>query len=158
MQTQFPFFPSSTRHFNPHVGVFEKEGYVYYMHNGSPLFCHEIKDRNSYRYITANLVQTNLCNASEIARVFGVSARNIQLYAKALREKGPGWFFNRKETRGKCYKYTTQVFEEAQKMLDLGKSKKEIANQLGVSESSVSYHLQKGKLKKNKYHPTSAIQ
>ena len=149
MQTQLPLFPTTTRLFNPIAGVFELNDFVYYLHNGSPLFCHKVKDRNSYRYITANLVVTNLCTASEIARVFGVSARSIQLNAKALRDKGPEWFFQRKETRGKCYKFNSQSFEEAQKMLDEGKTHKEIARQLEVSESAIRYHLTTGKLKKN---------
>ncbi|OFZ55130.1 MAG: hypothetical protein A2328_02350 [Bdellovibrionales bacterium RIFOXYB2_FULL_36_6] len=151
MQTQLPFFPASVKHINPHVGVYRQDDFVYYMHNGSPLFCHATNDRNSYRYITANLVEINLCSPSEIARVFGVSARSIQLNAKALREKGPGWFFNREETRGKCYKFTQESFEEAQKMLDEGKTKSEIGRQLGVSESAVGYHIKQGKLKKNPF-------
>ena len=26
-----------------------QDGFVYYLHNGSPLFCHKPEDRNSYR-------------------------------------------------------------------------------------------------------------
>jgi hypothetical protein len=128
--------------------VFSQNDFVYYMHNGSPLFCHKTTDRNSYRYITANLVEIDLCSASEIARVFGVSARSIQLNAKALRDKGAGWFFNREETRGKCYKFTQESFDKAQLMLDEGKTKSEIGRQLGVTESAIGYHIKQGKLKK----------
>lgn len=149
MQIQLPFFPETVRLFNPHVGVFRHDGFVYYMHNGSYLFCHSVNDRTSYRYITANLVQTNLCSPSEIARVFGVSARSIQLNAKALREKGPSWFFNRVETRGKCYKFDREKFAEAQGMIDSGKSLSETARRLEVSDSALRYQIQNGKLKKN---------
>jgi hypothetical protein len=148
MQTQLPFYSESVQLFNPHVGVFRQNDLVYYMHNGSPLFCHKTNDRNSYRYITANLVEIHLCSPSEIARVFGVSSRSIQLNAKALRDNGPGWFFNREETRGKCYKFTEESFQEAQKLLDEGKTKSEIGRRLGVSESAVGYHIKHGKLKK----------
>jgi DNA-binding CsgD family transcriptional regulator len=148
MQTQLPIFPTKTRLFNPHVGVFLQNDFVYYLHNGSPLLCHNVNDRKSYRYITANLVVTNLCSPSEIARIFGVSARSIQLNAKALREKGPGWFFNRVETRGACYKFIPSSFEDAQKMINEGKPNIEIAHQLGVSVSAIKYHIKNGKLKK----------
>jgi len=148
MQMQMPIFPSQTRMINPHVGVFKHEDYVYYLHNGSPLFCHSENDKKSYRYITANLVVTNLCSPSEIARIFGVSARNIQLYAKALREKGPGWFFNRIETRGSCYKLTNEALDKGQRLLDDGTSIKETALRLGVSDSAIRYQMKKGKLKK----------
>jgi len=66
MQIQLPFFPASVKHFNPHVGVFRQDDFVYYMHNGSPLFCHDTNDRNSYRYITGNLVEIKLCNAAQV--------------------------------------------------------------------------------------------
>jgi hypothetical protein len=148
MQTQLPIFPSDVKLFNPHVGVFFHDEFVFYMHNGSPLFCHTPEDRNSYRYITANLVQTHLCRPSEIARVFGVSIRSIQLNAKALHEKGPSWFFNRVETRGKCYKFTPETIAKAEGMLNKGKSKIEVARELGVSDSAISYHIRKGNIKK----------
>ena len=149
MQTQLPLFPSSIQLFNPHVGVYRENDFVYYMHNGSPLFCHKTKDRNSYRYITSNLVVTNMCSPSEIARVFGVSTRSIQMGAKALRDKGIAWFFNRVETRGKCYKFTEESFVRAQELLDEDKANKDIAKELGVSVSAIKYHIQSGKLKKN---------
>jgi transposase len=150
MQTQLPFFPSQTRLFNAVSGVIEKDGLVIYLHNGSPIFCHDIDDKQSYRLITANLVQNKLCKPSEIARVFGVSARSIQINTKNLREKGIDWFLYRQETRGKCYKFNDAKFEEAQKLLNEDKSNKEIARRLEVSESSIRYHIRAGKLKKKK--------
>ena len=149
MQMQMPFFPSNTKYFNPTTGVFEKDNFVYYLHNGLPIFCHDVKDHNSFRFITANLVVTNLCIPSEIARVFGVSSRSIQLNAKALREKGTDWFLKRVETRGKCNKFTSESFQQAQQMLRAGKTNIEVAEALNVSESSIRYHIKKGRLKKN---------
>ena len=106
MQMQLPLFPVTTKLINHTVGVFSKDDFVYYLHNGSPVYCHSSDDMNSYRYITATMVNSGLCKAIEIATVLGVSARNIQRYAKTLREKGPDWFFNRKDERGQCYKMT----------------------------------------------------
>jgi hypothetical protein len=82
MQMQLPLFPNSTNLINFCVGFFEKEGFVYYLHNGSPIYCHEKNDLNSYRYIMANLIVTKLCTPSELANALGVSNRNIQRYAK----------------------------------------------------------------------------
>jgi hypothetical protein len=152
MQTQLPLFPQTTQLINPSVGVNMQDGFVYYLHNGSPLFCHKPEDRNGYRYITANMVESHLCTASEIARALGVSARSVQLNAKALRDKGPGWFFHRTETRGKCYKFTDDTILKAQELLDSGLSKREIGRQLGVSDSAIRYHLERGKLKKKRLH------
>jgi len=148
MQTQLPIFPETTRLFNHISGVYRHEEFVYYLHNGLPIFCHQVNDRLAYRYITANMVVTGMCTTTEISKTLGVTTRSLQLHAKALREKGSSWFFHRIETRGKCYKYNESLFAEAQLMLDACKTQYEIARKLGVSESSIRYHIKNGKLKK----------
>lgn len=56
MQTQLPFFPDSTRLINPTLGIFQNEGFVYYLHNGNPIYCHSKDDLKGYRFISGNLV------------------------------------------------------------------------------------------------------
>lgn len=148
MQMQLPLFPPTTRLINSSVGVFEKDDFVYYLHNGSPIFCHSKTDLNNYRYITGNLVNTGLCRPIEIARTLGVSNRNIQRYAKALREKGSDWFFNRPDNRGSCHKATDELLEHAQEMMDDFYAVKDVAKILGVSEGTLRYHIKKGTIKK----------
>ncbi len=148
MQMQLPIFPPTTRLINSSVGVFEKDDFVYYLHNGSPIFCHSKTDTNNYRYITGNLVNTGLCTPIEIARTLGVSNRNIQRYAKALREKGSDWFFNRPDNRGSCHKMTDEILERAQKMIDDFYSVNDVAKLLGVTEGALRYHIKKGTIKK----------
>lgn len=148
MQTQLPFFPSTTQYLNPILGVFEKDGMIFYLHNGSPLYCHDRNDRNSYRYITANLVLTGLCKPSEISSVFGVSSRSVQMNVKNLREKGAEYFFRRIEKRGQCYKLDDKAIMTAQEQINLGKSVQATAQDLGVTEAALRYHIRNGRLKK----------
>ncbi|MDN5307369.1 MAG: hypothetical protein PWP16_732, partial [Eubacteriaceae bacterium] len=56
MQTQLPFFPSTTKLVNSSVGIYEHDEFVYYLHNGNPIYCHGLNDKNSYRFILGNLV------------------------------------------------------------------------------------------------------
>lgn len=148
MQMQLPIFPQSTTLVNGSVGFFEKDDFVYYLHNGSPIYCHQKDDLNSYRYITANLVVTNLCSPSELATALGVSPRNIQRYAKSLREKGADWFFQRVEKRGDAHKLTPEKLAQAQQQIDDGIPVASVARQVGVTEGALRYHLKKGTLKK----------
>lgn len=145
---QLPLFPSSTKLINGNVGFFEKDDMVFYLHNGSPIYCHANHDLNSYRYITANLVVTNLCTPSELAKALGVSNRNIQRYAKTLREKGTDWFFNRQEKRGDAHKLTPEMLKEAQRLIDGFYSVVDVARLLGVTEGALRYHIKKGNIKK----------
>ncbi len=146
---QLPIFPSSTKLVNANLGFFEKDDFVYYLHNGSPIYCHQKDDLNSYRYITANLVVSNLCSPSELASALGVNPRNIQRYAKSLREKGADWFFQRKQKRGDAHKLTSEKMTQTQQMLDAGTPVASVARQVGVNEGALRYHLKKGRLKKS---------
>lgn len=148
MQMQLPIFPQSTKLINANVGFFEKDNFVYYLHNGSPIYCHQSDDLNSYRYITATLVVNKLCTPSEVANTLGVNPRNIQRYAKTLREKGTDWFFQRVEKRGDAHKLTPEKLDQAQQMINDGSPVARAARQVGVTEGALRYHLKKGTLKK----------
>lgn len=149
MQTQLPFFPDSTTLINSTLGFREQDDFVYYLHNGNPIYCHSKDDLNSYRFIMGNLVANNLCTISELSEALGVNRKNIERYVATFREKGAGYFFARKETRGRCYKITEELLPELQECLDNGWSYYRIADEYGISESAVRYHVNKGNLKKN---------
>lgn len=150
MQMQLPLFPQSVKLINATVGVFQKEDMVYYLHNGSPVFCHHRDDLNNFRYILAQLVVNGLCKCHEIGKALAISDRNVQRYAKTLREKGSDWFFNRVEHRGECYKLNAASMEKAQRLLDAYWPAAQIARELNVSEGALRYHITKGTLKKNR--------
>ena len=97
---------------------------------------------------TAELVVTGLCRPSEISKALGVSSRNIQRYAKALREQDPEWFFNREEKRGRAHKLTDDVLIEAQQLIDKFYSVKDVAMLIGVTEGALRYHIKKDNIKK----------
>jgi predicted transcriptional regulator len=149
MQLQLPIFPESTKLINSSVGFYKEKDFIYYLHNGSPIFCHHVDSTNNYRYILANLVESKLCHPMEISKALGISQRNVERYAKKLRECGMESFFNQIDQRGECYKMTESLLLQAQHLLDDGNSQLKTAKILGVSESSIRYHLKNGNLKKN---------
>lgn len=104
MQLQLPIFPDTTKYLSASWGVFEKDDYVYYLHNGSPVHVHEKSDLNTFRFITATLIVTHSCGASALGKVFGVGVRNFERYAKRFRDHGTDAFFNPVDSRGKCHK------------------------------------------------------
>lgn len=148
MQMQLPIFPVTTKMLSSTWGVFEKDNFVYYLHNGSPVHVHKKEDLNTYRFVTATLIVNHSCRASDLSKVFGVGVRNFERYAKRLRDGGPEAFFEPTDGRGKCHKMTPDRLIEAQKCLDLGYSQMRTAKEINVSEASIRYHLKKGSLKK----------
>ena len=61
----YHIFSEQTKYINSTLGLFEKEGNVYYLHNGSPIYCHEKDDRSGYRFIVGNLICNKLCTVSD---------------------------------------------------------------------------------------------
>ena len=148
MQMQLPIFPSSTKMLSATWGVFEKDNFVYYLHNGSPVHIHEKNDINTYRYVTATLIENHSCSASALSKVFGVGVRNFERYAKHLRDYGVEYFFKPNDSRGKCYKMTPEKLKDAQEYLNSGYSQMRTAREINVNEASIRYHIKKGTLKK----------
>lgn len=145
---QLPIFPSSIKLINASLGFFKKEDMVYYLHNGSAIFCHGESDLNSYRYITANLVDSGLCGCKELSDALGVKRRNIERYTSSLRKKGAEWFFNRSEKRGQCHKLTDDLMQKAERLIGEFYSVSDVARMVGVSEGALRYHIKKGNIKK----------
>ncbi len=72
-----PIFPTTTKLLSPSWGVFEKDNFVYYLHNGSPVHIHEKDSLNTYRYVTASLIENHSCSTTALGEVFGVGPRNL---------------------------------------------------------------------------------
>lgn len=148
MQMQLPIFPRSTKLINNSLGFRKQDDMVYYLHNGSPIFCHSENDLNNYRYILANLVENRLCTARELSEALGINKRNVERYLATLRNKGSAWFFNRQEKRGDCYKLNKEMLQEAQYLIDEFYTVADTARLLGVTEGALRYHMKKGRIKK----------
>lgn len=148
MQQILPIFPVDIKMVNFQVGFKQMDDFVHYFVNGMPVYCHQVDDKNGYRFVLATLVNHNFCSIKELSEALGVKKKNVKRYAKALRDKGMSHFFNRKETRGQCHKFTPEKMNEAQRLLDQGYSQYRTAKMIGVSESAIRYHKKAGNLKK----------
>ena len=150
MQMQLPIFPANTKMLSSTWGVFEKDNFVYYLHNGSPVHIHDKDDLNTYRFVIATLIVNHSCSPTALSKVFGVGVRNYQRYAQRLRDHGAEAFFNPKDSRGKCHKMTADKLAKAQKFLNDGYSQMRTASKINVHESAIRYHIKKGTLKKKR--------
>jgi len=150
MELQDMFIPANAKMINAYLRWYEKDGHVYYIHKGNPVYCHRKDDRNGYRFIVGNLICNKLCTIAEFQKSTGEATRNIERYAKTFREHGAEHFFSRKETRGQCYKMTEELMGAVQKCLDAGESGYRIARIHDISEAAIRYHVKNGNLVKKK--------
>jgi transposase len=131
------------------LGVREHDGTVFYLHSGVPIFSHLSDDMTKFRYITSNLILQGLCNNQDIADTFHVSTDSVRRWKKKLSEEGDGAFFKEESRHGRSYKLLPTVLDRIQGKLDVGQSSYSIAKEEGISEGSIRYAINLGRLKKN---------
>ena len=148
-QLHLPIFPRELIYINNQIGVEKKDGRVYYFHGLLPVFSHEEKDIESFRYITSQLVQAGNVRQTEIVKAFGVSSISVKRGVKRLREHGIGGF-SRKTKGGTAHVLTAEVAGRAQKLLSNGHSAGEVAKQLGLNVSTIQKAIEAGRLHKKK--------
>lgn len=100
IQILLPLFPAEATLINLVIGVQQRDGVVYYFNGSMPIFRHEVKDLDGFRYITSQLVTTGVCRQMEIVRCFGVSIASVKRWAKRYRESHElGDFVSKKKVR-----------------------------------------------------------
>lgn len=149
-QLLLPIFPQDSRMITLSLGFREKDGTVYYLHSGVPIFSHQTGDMTMFRYITSNLVLQGLCTNQDIVDAFHVSVDSVSRWKKKLSEQGEKAFFMPENRHGRCYKLVPQVLERIQNKLDAGQSAYSIAKEESITEGSIRYAFSQGRLKKNK--------
>lgn len=131
------------------LGVYENNGIVQYIANGLPIYSHGSEDLQNFRFITSNLINQGLCQATEVARCFGISVDTVSRYLSKLRTAGETAFFSSEKRQGHCHKIRGKVLTNIQKRLDKDQSVNSIAKAEGLSEGSIRYAIKRGYLKKN---------
>ncbi len=56
MQQILPIFPKDIKVVNYQVGFKQMDDFVHYFVNGMPVYCHQVDDKNGYRYVLATFV------------------------------------------------------------------------------------------------------
>ena len=130
-QAWLPLIPNGATPINNVLSVAKENGRCFYFCGIHPVFFHDEDDRRSFRMYTAQAVCQGMCRQVEIVRAFGVSKNSVNRCVKKYREEGAGAFFApRKGHKGSVL--TDEVKARAQELFNLGKSKGEVAGELGV--------------------------
>lgn len=148
-QLHLPIFPQGLTYINNHIGVEKKDGQVCYFHGLLPVFFHDEKDIESFRYITSQLVQAGNVRQKEIVNAFGVPVISVKRAVRRLRKYGIKGF-TRKAKGGTAHVLTAPVADKAQKLLGEGHSAGEVARRLGLNVSTVRKAIGAGRLHKKK--------
>ena len=127
------------------ISVVRENGQWTYFCGIRPVFQHAEDDRRSFRMFTAQLICQGLCRQVDIVRVFRVSKNSVIRSVEKYRAGGVPAFFSPRATRGASV-MTPGVTAQAQQLLWAGRSRREVAEELGLKLDTLRKAIQQGRL------------
>ena len=146
-QMQLPVFPAGVTEINPMIAVQREAGIVWYIHGHLPVFQHEEQDVRSFRMFTSQMIAGGTVKPKEIAKAFGVPMVTVKRYVKLYREHGAKGFYEAKPRHSSASVLKGEVGEQAQRLLDEGRSVPEVAGELKVLGNTLHKAIRAGRLR-----------
>lgn len=144
-QLQLPIFPDGLTAINVDLAFQREQGRVVYFHGLLPVFQHDEKDLKSFRMFTSQLIANGTVRQRDIVQAFGVPLATVKRYMKVHRERGAGGFFQTPRRRTGSV-LTAEVRQQAQSLLDQGKSVPEVSREIGVRGNTLHKAIRAGRL------------
>jgi transposase-like protein len=148
-QMQLPFFPAGVTEINNRIAVQKEAGTVYYIHGHLPVFQHAEQDVRGFRMFTSQMIVNGTVKPKEIVRAFGVPMITVKRYVKVFRERGTEGFYVAKPRHSSASVLKGEVRQQAQQLLDAGRSVPEVAQELQVLANTLHKAIRAGRLRKS---------
>jgi transposase len=146
-QLQLPIFPAGVTEINSGIAVQKDARTVYYVHGHLPVFQHPEQDVPSFRMFTSQMIVTGTAKPKEIVETFGVPMITVKRYVKLYRDQGAKGFYERKPRHSSASVLKGEVLEQAQRLLEEGRSVPEVAGKLKVLANTVHKAIHAGRLR-----------
>lgn len=147
---QLPVFPAGVTEINPMIAVQQEAGIVWYIHGHLPVFQHEEQDVRSFRMFTSQMIAGGTVKPKEIVKAFGVPMVTVKRYVKLYRDHGAKGFYEAKPRHSSASVLKGEVGEQAQRLLDEGRSVPEVAGELKVLRNTLHKAIRAGRLRGQK--------
>ena len=130
MQPALALKPQGATSINEQVCVVPENGkWVYYI-SMCPVYWHAEDDEEHFRLVIAQLIESGACRHHEIVAAFGLTKNRVCRAVRQLRERGIKSFFEKRRTRNGGTQLTTEKIPQAQRLLDRGMSRQDVAEEL----------------------------
>jgi hypothetical protein len=146
-QLQLPIFPAGVTEINSRIAVQKEGGRVCYIHGHLPVFQHEEQDVQSFRMFTSQMIAGGTVKPKEIVKTFGVPMVTVKRYMKLYRDCGSKGFYGVKARHSSASVLKGAVLEQAQRLLDEGRSMPEVASALNVLTNTLHKAVSAGRLR-----------
>ena len=145
-QALLPIIPGGATLINELINVVCEQKVWTYFCGVQPVFRHADDDRRSFRMFTAQLCSQGACTQAEIMRTFGVSKNSLLRSIQKFREEGIEGFYRPRRGRGPSV-MTPEVTARAQKLLDLGRTRREVAKEVALKYDTLRKAIDQGHLR-----------
>ena len=145
-QALLPIIPHGATPINDLISVVREGTQWTYFCGVQPIFQHPDDDRRSFRMFTAQLCYQGACTQAQIVRSFGVSKNSVLRSVAKYRQEGTGGFYRSRRGRAASV-MTAPVTAEAQRRLDRGRTRREVAEELGVRYDTLRKAIGSGRLR-----------
>ncbi len=105
---------------------------------------------------TAQLCCQGACTQAQIIRAFGVSKNSVLRSIAKYRREGISGFYQRRQSHGPLV-MTAEVTAQAQRLLDLGHTRSEVAEELGVKYDTLRKAINQGRLREGAPPPADEV-
>jgi transposase len=146
-QLQLPIFPAGVTEINTQIAVQQQGSTVFCIHGHLAVFRHEEPEVRSFRMIASQMIATGTVKSREIAATFGVPAATVKRYGKLYRDQGVRGFYETKPRHSSASVLKGEVLEQAQRLLDEGRSIPEVAGELSVLANTLHKAVRAGRLR-----------
>src|ERR1700681_879120 len=146
-QLQLPIFPAGVTEINSQIAVQKDASAVWYIHGHLPVFQHAEGDVQSFRMFTSQMIDTGTVKPKEIVQTFGVPMVTVKRYLKIYRDHGAKGFYEAKPRHSSASVLKVEVLEQAQHLLDEGRSVPDVAAELNLLTNTLHKALRSGRLR-----------
>lgn len=146
-QLQLPFFPAGVTEINSQIAVQKEAGKVFYLHGHLPVFQHQEQDVRSFRMFTSQMIAGGTVKPKEIVKTFGVPLITVKRYVKVYRERGSKGFYEARPRHSSASVLKGAVLEQAQHLLNEGRSVPEVAAELHVLSNTLHKAIRADRLR-----------
>lgn len=146
-QIQLPVFPAGVTEINSRIAVQREEGVVWYIHGHLPVFHHAEQDVRSFRMFTSQMIVGGTVKPKEIVQTFGVPMITVKRYVELYRRQGTKGFYEHQPRHSSASVLKGQVLEQAQRLLDEGRSVPQVAAEVKVLANTVHKAIRAGRLR-----------
>jgi transposase len=148
LQPRLALLPPGAELLSSELAVARQEGRVILFNGGGPVLAFDEEDVEGRRLAAALVVQpdVNLASAEAVAEGLGISRSMVFAYRRRYAEGGPASLLTQRSGPKGPHKLEGERAERAQALLDEGKSNREVARAVEMSEGGIRLALRKGRL------------